>query len=493
MCCFVSPLYIDASSLVDKDSIFRIGSISKVFTMLSLMILRDRGKLSLDDEISTHVPLFVEPINPWKSAKDKRRGITFRQLATHLSGLSRESPCSGSPDGGVPGTCSMSDEEAFRRIGMTQLILEHDRLPVYSNLGFDVLGHALATVHGGGSYESMVDELVIRPLGLLNTGVNITQANRSLLAMPYLDPTVRQAQEASSSSTRGGRGPRASRRPSLSPPRLWHASASPPSGKCRECLNDFGWSNPSGAMFSTVQDLLQIAKLVFHEDPLTTGEDTPPALLESGSVRETLMPHFTNGDGSGFGLTWELYKVGRYTLRTKRGDVDGYASELIMIPELRLGWVVLANTVEHAQDTAQTMTNILIPAFEAWVHTHPLKEDSAPLPLEAYVGTYIPGPGNSPGMNQSTVIRLDPSGQYLLYSLTVPALMEYSPQASTTNIHVFRLRPWPGIEGGAAGASCFNTQMDDWWGLIRLSPLGPATAPRMMTADFLWGQAWLKQ
>jgi len=60
------------------------------------------------------------------------------------------------------------------------LILEPDRLPIYSNLGFDVLGHTLARIHGT-PYEQMVLDLVVGPLGLLNTGVNITDADDTIL------------------------------------------------------------------------------------------------------------------------------------------------------------------------------------------------------------------------------------------------------------------------------------------------------------------------
>jgi len=438
--------------------------------MLSMMVLRDAGKLSLDDEVRKHVPNF-KVHNPWST---NRRGITFRQLASHLSGLSRETPCTGDPDGGS-GSCAMDDETAFARIAETQLILEPERLPVYSNLGFDVLGHALAIIHGT-TYEDMVHQLVILPMGLRNTGVNITYANRSLLAMPYNDP-------GTSSTSRAASWTR-SRKSRLSARRVKVSLDGP---ACTECLNDFGWTNPSGSMYSTVEDLLAIAALIFRDDA-DLGEGKAQ-ILEGASIRETLKPEFINSDGSGFGITWELYKVGKYTLRTKRGDVDGYASELIMIPELKLGWVVLANMVEHAQDTAQTLANILLPAFDAFSRSHLPPEPAPPLPLSAYAGLYEPAPGNY--ANQSVVLSLDPSGTYLTYALTVPALMIYSPQASSASLHVFRLVPWPGLEGGPAGGSCFTTQMEDYWGLVNLA-IDKRDGTMRLSADFLWGQAWYK-
>ena len=71
--------YANASSNKSKvtlDTVFRIGSISKVFTTLLLMLSRDRGMLHLDDQVSEHVPEFWLQ-NPFPSA----RNITFRQVS----------------------------------------------------------------------------------------------------------------------------------------------------------------------------------------------------------------------------------------------------------------------------------------------------------------------------------------------------------------------------------------------------------------------------
>jgi len=112
----------DATSNVDGKSIYRIGSISKVFVMLSMMVLRDSGKLNLDDEISNYVPEFKVK-NPWSNRT--KRGITFRQLATHLSGISRESPCTTDSDGGPPNTCDMDDTEVSTSLLYMQHTLSH--------------------------------------------------------------------------------------------------------------------------------------------------------------------------------------------------------------------------------------------------------------------------------------------------------------------------------------------------------------------------------
>jgi len=108
---------------------------------------------------------------------------------------------------------------------------------------------------------------------------------------------------------------------------------------------------PSGGCYSTVRDLAKIMSLLFQHD-LSTSK-----MLSPSTLREILLPKFiTNDREGGYATTFELYRIGDYMVRSKRGDVDGYASEIVMIPELKVGLVVLSNMVEHAQYIAQRLT-----------------------------------------------------------------------------------------------------------------------------------------
>ena len=107
----------DSSTKPTKDSIYRIGSISKIFTLLATMDARDRGILSLDDAINKYIPEFSLKALPFPKQKALPSEITFGQLCSHLGGLTRESPCYGQPDDLV--FCDMNDETAFARIANT--------------------------------------------------------------------------------------------------------------------------------------------------------------------------------------------------------------------------------------------------------------------------------------------------------------------------------------------------------------------------------------
>lgn len=108
------------SDVVDENTIYRVGSISKIFAMLSMMKARDQGKLSLDDPIAKHVPEFSVKPPPGASGQVHPRGVTFAQLASHMGGMTRESPCDNQP-------CVMENKEAWRRIALTQQILPSGR------------------------------------------------------------------------------------------------------------------------------------------------------------------------------------------------------------------------------------------------------------------------------------------------------------------------------------------------------------------------------
>eukprot|EP00040_Diaphanoeca_grandis_P032590 m.197996 g.197996 ORF g.197996 m.197996 type:complete len:530 (-) comp32675_c0_seq1:89-1678(-) len=431
----------NASSAITPDSIFRIGSISKVFTMLSMMKSREMGLLSLDDPIVKHIPQFsIRGIDGDNGGK-----ITLRQLATHLAGMPRENPCTD---------CMISNEEAFARIADFTTILPTDTLPVYSNLGFNILGNTIASINNG-AFEDVVNKLIIDPLGLTNSGANITKANRRFLALPYecgesgLDPS--------------------------------NAACVTDIAPCPDCLSDFGWGNPAGGMFSSARDLGKVMSLVFNN----TNANTNEGVLSSESIRETLLPRFIQTDREGgFGLTWELYKMGDYWLRTKRGDVNGYASEIVMVPELKLGIVALSNVVEHAQLPAQTMAEILVEAFDtASRYTAPRTKTPASL-LITLAGSYQTSFGPN-ATDTETIVNVNGD---LVSPVTnnalVPSILLFVPQLSNDTHSTFRLLPLPGN-----AASCFNIQLDDWYQLVRFENNNGAIN---FSLDIFYGQVWKK-
>src|SRR5215510_16384185 len=116
----------------DPQTVYRIGSVTKAFTALMLMQLRDAGKLGLDDPIEKYLPEFKI-----KSRFADARPVTFRQVASHFSGLPREAPL---PYTYQVVTVFPRTEELIASLASTELIGPADTKFQYSNLGFNILG-----------------------------------------------------------------------------------------------------------------------------------------------------------------------------------------------------------------------------------------------------------------------------------------------------------------------------------------------------------------
>ena len=150
-------------------NLVRIASISKVFTCLLMFKLRDEGILrSLDDPVDIYLAGFTV-----KSPRPVR--ITFRQLASHTSGLQRETPCP------LPnGNCSnLTYEQIFQNIADTHTLSTPYSRFHYSNLGMSVLGQALAAAANATSYEALLTEKVLTPLGISNAAFSCCNAEQS--------------------------------------------------------------------------------------------------------------------------------------------------------------------------------------------------------------------------------------------------------------------------------------------------------------------------
>ena len=131
------------------DTQYRIGSITKTFTAVAVMQLRDAGLLDLDDRLEQHVEV-------------RAHSPTIRRLLAHLSGFQRE-PGDIWIDGRAP---TMAD--LLARTEQFEVVLPAARAHHYSNLAYGLLG-AVVEARGGTTYTDYVDEHVIRPLGLART------------------------------------------------------------------------------------------------------------------------------------------------------------------------------------------------------------------------------------------------------------------------------------------------------------------------------------
>ena len=169
----------------DGDTVFEIGSITKVFTSIVLADMVERGDVALDDPVQRLLPADVRV--PTRAGAV----MTLQHLATHCSGLPRlpdnlrpADPANPYADYTVGQLYAfLSSHELARNIGETV---------EYSNLGVGLLGHALAT-RADTDYETLVTERVLAPIGMLDTSITLTPSARERLATGHdaaLDPVA---------------------------------------------------------------------------------------------------------------------------------------------------------------------------------------------------------------------------------------------------------------------------------------------------------------
>ncbi len=149
----------------DADTRFSIASNTKTFVAVAIMALRDEGKLSLDDDLTVHVP------------ESAHAGVTIRQLLAHVSGMQRE------PVGDVWETLEFPDRAGLvvgwneaTRVGRPHL--RHH----YSNLSYAMLGEVLCRVDGAERWFDVVERRILQPLGMSSTTLG-----------PAADPTANSA------------------------------------------------------------------------------------------------------------------------------------------------------------------------------------------------------------------------------------------------------------------------------------------------------------
>lgn len=154
---------------VDGDTLFRIGSITKVFTALLLQDMVDRGEMKLDDPVHRYLPASVKV--PTRGGRE----ITLFDLATHTSGLGR--------DGGSYATV----DAFYEYLSRCKLRNDPGTVKEYSNFGFGLLGHVIAR-RAGKDYETLVIERICTPLGMHSTRARLTPELTARMARGHAYP-----------------------------------------------------------------------------------------------------------------------------------------------------------------------------------------------------------------------------------------------------------------------------------------------------------------
>ena len=165
---------LPGKSPVTRDSVFRIASMTKSFTAMAILKLRDEGKLSLDDLAERHVPELKKLRYPTTDAPK----ITVRHLLSHAAGFPEDNPW---------GDQQLAATEAeFTR--MLELGIPFSNPPgvayEYANYGFAILGRIVTNVSGT-PYRRYIADAILRPLGMTSTTLEPAAVPADRLAHGY--------------------------------------------------------------------------------------------------------------------------------------------------------------------------------------------------------------------------------------------------------------------------------------------------------------------
>ena len=273
------------------DTLYRIASVTKLFTATAIMQLRDAGKLRLDDPLAEHLPWFA-----MRSAPADTPPITLRHLLTHTAGLPREA---GSywTDGRFP-----EREELPELVAGLSAALGTEARWKYTNLGPTLLGEVVAAV-AGRPYAGYVREAILAPLGMSRTLVESPPPDHPGLATGY------------------------TRRLPGNPPR----EAAP--------HTDGRGITAAANMTSSAHDLARFAMLQFRDGPAGGSQ-----ILRGSTLREMQRVHWLEPDWTaGWGLGFRIVRQGSRTLCGHGGRLRGYRTQVHLSPAEKVGVIVLIN------------------------------------------------------------------------------------------------------------------------------------------------------
>lgn len=294
---------------VNAHTLFGIASNSKAFTTAALAMLVDEGKLSWDDPVQKHLPQF-QMADPYVT-----REVTIRDLLSHRTGMGL-----GAGDLLYWPDTTFTREQVIRAARHLPMDSSFRSRYAYNNLGYVVAGEVVAAVSGK-RWEDFVRERILQPLGMAET--RITSAG--------LDP------ERDNVTVPHSRG--------------WRLEGEL---KPVKPTRDEVWAAAAG-LKSNVTDLARWVTLQLNQGKLADGT----VIFSERQAREMWTPQIalrvaephaalatTKANFAAYGLGWNLRDYKGRKIVSHSGGLTGMVSLTLMVPEEKLGIVVLTNQEE---------------------------------------------------------------------------------------------------------------------------------------------------
>ncbi|HEY0251721.1 MAG TPA: serine hydrolase domain-containing protein [Kofleriaceae bacterium] len=286
---------VDTKTAPDLDTAYRIGSLTKSFTALGVLSLRDEGVLALEDPLVKWVPEAAGLVYPTRDAAP----ITVRQLLTHTSGLPRE----------YDRLKTKTEAELVAQLNGLPLENPPGQVFSYSNLGFVMLG--LTVAHASHhTFRETIAKRIFEPLGMTASAFD---------SSPKLAPAYRDDNHTIESK-----------------------------------INDYGLGVGGGGIVSTVRDLARYVSFELAAYPPRNDADSGP--IRRATIRESHTTGFAVAagigrregtlelDASSYGFGWIAHRTcDDDDLVEHNGAIDSYRASIRMLVHHGIGVIALSN------------------------------------------------------------------------------------------------------------------------------------------------------
>ena len=323
-----------AKTPVTSDTIFRVGSVSKLFTDIAVMQLVEQGKLDLDTPVTRYIPDF-KPINSFG------KPITLRQLMSHRSGLVREPPVGSYFDPTEP-----TLKQTIASLNDTELVYAPESRTKYSNAAIAGVGYVLERTQDK-PFAKYLKSAVLDPLGLEHSGFEPTPNLTKNLSKAY----------------------------------MWTLD-----GRVFEAPTFRMGIDPSGSMYTTVADMGHFMSALFAGGRGKNGSILKPATLE-----QMWTPQYAKvGQKTGYGIGFSISELNGHRKIGHGGAIYGFATQLSALPDEKLG-VVVVTTMDAANSVTSRVADAALEVMLAERGRKPIPQPEITTPIDPNLARRIAG------------------------------------------------------------------------------------------------------